>query len=108
MLFRSDIPKRLSLSIVTELMRGTIIWKEWKMFQGLSIPRNGNELFGPEYDRKYKPPKDMTYLSFLRERMQDRITFLSNMRDLERDMDNTFIDPLVLARTGIDRILNPI
>ncbi len=103
-----DIPKRLSLSIVTELMRGTIIWKEWKMFQGLSIPRNGNELFGSEYDRKYKPPKDMTYLSFLRERMQDRITFLSNMRDLERDMDNTFIDPLVLARTVIDRTLNPI
>jgi phosphoenolpyruvate carboxykinase (ATP) len=40
--------------------------------------------------------------------MQDRITFLSNKRDLEGDMENTFIDPLVQARTVIDRILNPI
>jgi phosphoenolpyruvate carboxykinase (ATP) len=40
--------------------------------------------------------------------MQDRITFLSNKRDLEQDMDSAFIDPLVAARTVIDKILNPI
>ena len=103
-----DIPKALSLAIVTELSRGNILWKDWKMFQGLQIPKNGNELFRSSYDRKYKPPKDMKYLSYLRDRMQDRITFLSNKRDLEYDMENTFIDPLVQARTVIDRILNPI
>jgi phosphoenolpyruvate carboxykinase (ATP) len=103
-----DIPKELSLSIVTELSRGNIEWRDWKMFQGLQIPRNGNDLFGTSYDRKYKPTKNRDYLVYLRDRMQDRITFLSNKRDLEGDMENTFIDPLVQARTVIDRILNPI
>jgi len=103
-----DIPKKLSLLIVTELVRGNIGWREWKMFRGLQTPSNGNELFGPDYEKKYKPTRDMEYLSFLRNRMQDRITFLSNKRDLEGDMDNSFIDPLVVARTVIDRILNPV
>jgi len=40
--------------------------------------------------------------------MQDRITYLSNKRDLEQDMDSSFIDPLVLARTVIDKMLNPV
>ena len=40
--------------------------------------------------------------------MQDRITFLSNKRDLENDMENIFIDPLVAARTVLDRILEPL
>jgi phosphoenolpyruvate carboxykinase (ATP) len=103
-----DIPKKLSLAIVTELSRDHVQWKDWKMFQGLQIPKNGNDLFGSSYDKKYKPSKDLKYLSYLRDRMQDRITFLSNKRDLEYDMENTFIDPLVQARTVIDRILNPI
>jgi phosphoenolpyruvate carboxykinase (ATP) len=103
-----DIPKELSLSIVTQLVRGKIQWREWKSFPGLQIPANGTELFGPEYDRKFKPPKTLEYLQFLRNRMQDRITFLSNKRDLDQDMDNAFIDPLVAARVVIDKILNPI
>ncbi len=103
-----DIPKKLSLLIVTELVRGNIGWREWKMFRGLQVPSNGNELFGPDYEKKYKPTRETQYLSFLRNRMQDRITFLSNKRDLEGDMDNSFIDPLVTARTVIDRILNPV
>lgn len=103
-----DIPKEISLKIVTELNRGTIEWRDWKAFAGLSLPKNGNELFGPDYEKKYKPTRTPEYLNFLRERMQDRITFLSNKRDLDSDMENTFIDPLVLARKVIDEILNPI
>lgn len=103
-----DIPKELSLSIVTEIARGTLEWKEWKTFSGLAIPKNGNELFGAGFDNKYKPLKSPEYLQFLRNRMQDRITYLSNKRDIEQDMESSFIDPLVVARTVIDRILNPI
>ena len=102
-----DIPKELSLTIVTELMRGTIEWREWRTFHGLQIPANGSELFNADYDKKYKPKRSADYLKFLRARMQDRITFLSNKRDLENDMANMFIAPLVLARTTIDKILNP-
>jgi phosphoenolpyruvate carboxykinase (ATP) len=103
-----DIPKELSLSIVTALIREKIEWREWKEFPGLLIPQNGNELFGKDFDKKYKPPKSREYLHFLRDRMQDRITFLSNKRDLEQDMESAFIDPLVGARTVIDHILHPI
>ncbi|MBI5190812.1 MAG: phosphoenolpyruvate carboxykinase (ATP) [Nitrospirae bacterium] len=102
-----DIPKEISLAIVTELMRGNITWREWRTFNGLQVPQNGSELFGLDYDKKYKPKRSVEYLNFLRDRMQDRITFLSNKRDIEHDMDNTFIAPLVLARTTIDKILNP-
>ncbi|MDA8326695.1 MAG: phosphoenolpyruvate carboxykinase (ATP) [Nitrospiraceae bacterium] len=103
-----DIPKELSLKIMTELVRGNIDWRDWKRFSGLSIPKNGNDLFGPDYDKKYKPPRDQAYMGFLRDRMQDRITYLSNKRDLEQDMDSSFIDPLVVARTVIDKVLNPV
>lgn len=103
-----DIPKELSLSVVTALIREKIEWREWKVFHGLMIPKNGNDLFGADFDRKYKPPSDPEYLQFLRNRMQDRITYLSNKRDIERDMESAFIDPLVVARTVIDKILNPI
>lgn len=103
-----DIPKELSLAIVTEIMRRTVEWREWKMFPGLLLPKNANELFGPDYDRKYKPSRDPEYLEFLRNRMQDRITYLSNKRDIDRDMESAFIDPLVRARLVIDKILNPI
>lgn len=103
----TKIPKELSLAIVTELVRGTIEWREWRTFHGLLVPKNGVELFGEEFDKKYKPRRTKEYLSFLRDRMQDRITFLSNMRDLEHDMSNNFIAPLVLARTTVDKILNP-
>lgn len=103
-----DIPKELSLRLVTELVRGDIEWKEWKAFEGLLLPRNSNDLFGPDYDKKYKPTKNPEYLSYLRDRMQDRITYLSNKRDIEHDMESAFIDPLVAARTVIDNILHPI
>jgi len=103
-----DIPKELSLAIVTAIVRDEIKWKDWREFKGLMIPANGNELFGRDYDRKYKPPKTTEYLEFLRERMQDRITYLSNKRDIDQDMDSAFIDPLVVARTVIDNILSPI
>lgn len=103
-----DIPKELSLSIITGLIREKIEWREWKVFHGLMIPKNGNDLFGADFDRKYKPLSDLEYLQFLRNRMQDRITYLSNKRDIERDMESAFIDPLVVARTVIDKILNPI
>ncbi len=103
-----DIPKELSLSIVTELVRGNIEWREWRAFQGLLLPKNGKELFGSDYDKKYKPTRDSVYLSFLRDRMQDRITYLSNKRDMEQDMDSVFIDSLVAARIVIDHILNPV
>ncbi|MBN2655403.1 MAG: phosphoenolpyruvate carboxykinase (ATP) [Nitrospirae bacterium] len=103
-----DIPKEISLNIVTQLVRGKIEWKEWKRFPGLFIPKNGSNVFCDDYDKKYTPLKTPEYLDFLRNRMQDRITFLSNKRDLENDMDNAFIDPLVSARTVIDKILNPV
>ena len=103
-----DIPKELSLPIVTELARGKIEWREWKVFQGMMVPKNGNELFGADFEKKYKPTREMEYLQFLRNRMQDRITYLSNKRDIELDMESAFIDPLVVARTVIDKILNPI
>ena len=103
-----DIPKELSLKIVTELVRGNIEWRDWKRFHGLSVPRNGNEIFSSDYDRKYKPTHDTKYLEYIRARMQDRITYLSNKRDLEQDMESIFIDPLVAARTVIDKILNPV
>jgi phosphoenolpyruvate carboxykinase (ATP) len=102
-----DIPKELSLAIVTQMVRGKIEWREWKSFPGLQLPANGVDLLGPDYDKKYKPTRNQEYLQFLRNRMQDRITFLSNKRDLEQDMDSAFIDPLVAARTVIDKILNP-
>jgi phosphoenolpyruvate carboxykinase (ATP) len=102
------VPKELSLAIVTQLVRGKVEWREWKSFPGLLLPANGADLFGADYDKKFKPTKNQEYLQFLRNRMQDRITFLSNKRDIERDMDSAFIDPLVAARTVIDRILNPI
>jgi len=103
----ANIPKELSLSIVTELVRGNIEWREWRTFHGLHIPKNGAELFGADYDRKYKPGRSIEYLNFLRDRMQDRINFLSHKRDVENDMTNMYIAPLVLARTTIDKILNP-
>ena len=103
-----NIPKELSLKIVTELVRGNIDWREWKAFEGLLLPKNGSELFGADYDKKYKPTRASEYLSYLRDRMQDRITYLSNKRDLEKDMESAFIDPLVVARTVIDNILHPI
>ena len=103
----TDIPKELSLAIITEMVRGNIEWRDWRTFNGLQIPRNGNELFGADYDRKFKPRRNHEYLNFLRDRMQDRITFLSNKRDNDGDMSNNFIAKLVLARTTIDKILNP-
>ena len=104
----TDIPKELSLKIMTELVRGNIEWRDWKRFPGLSIPKNGVELFGADFDKKYKPSRNAVYMQFLRDRMQDRITYLSNKRDIEHDMDSSFIDPLVVARTVIDKILNPV
>ncbi len=102
-----DIPKLLSLTIVTELLRGHLEWREWRTFHGLEIPANGNALFGADFDKKYKPKRSVEYLNFLRDRMQDRITFLSNKRDIGHDMTNMFIAPLVLARTTVDKILSP-
>jgi phosphoenolpyruvate carboxykinase (ATP) len=104
----TNIELKLSLAIMTYIVRGEIEWKEWDMFPGLMIPENGAELFGPYYDDKFMPPRDLEYLQFLRRRMQDRITYLSNKRDIENDMENAFIDPLVAARLEIDQILNPI
>ncbi|MFC1512896.1 phosphoenolpyruvate carboxykinase (ATP), partial [Thermodesulfobacteriota bacterium] len=103
----TDIAKELSLAIVTELVRGNIQWRQWRTFHGLSLPKNGNQLFGKDFDRQYKPRRNPDYLQFLRDRMQDRITFLSHKRDEERDMSNSFIAPLVQARNTIDRILEP-
>jgi len=102
-----DIPKELSLAIVTHLVRGNIQWRDWRGFYGMLLPKNANELFGSDYDRRYKPRRTEKYLSFLRDRLQDRITFLSNKRDLEGDMPNHFIAPLVQARHAIDRVLSP-
>ncbi|MCG6552525.1 MAG: phosphoenolpyruvate carboxykinase (ATP) [Candidatus Magnetominusculus sp. LBB02] len=104
---QTDIPKTLSLKIMTELIHGTIEWREWKAFQGLLIPKNGKELFGSDFEKKYKPTRDKRYLSYLRERMQDRITFLSQKREA-KDMDSVIIDPIVAARTIIDKILSEI
>ncbi|MBF0566306.1 MAG: phosphoenolpyruvate carboxykinase (ATP) [Nitrospirae bacterium] len=103
-----DIPKELSLNIVTELVRGNIQWGDWKSFKGLQIPKNGRELFGSDFDKKYKPTQDSKYLSYLRDRMQDRITFLTAKRETDRDMDSAIIDPIVAARTVIDQLLSPI
>ncbi|MBI4810637.1 MAG: phosphoenolpyruvate carboxykinase, partial [Ignavibacteriales bacterium] len=105
---QNDIPLRLSLSIVTAIVKGSLKWKKWEKFPGLLIPENGTELFDAGYDKKYSPTEDVTYLKFLRRRMQDRITYLSNKRDIENDMESIFIDPLVAARLHIDSILNPI
>jgi len=102
-----DIPKGLSLAIVTALVRGNIQWREWRTFKGLLVPKNGNELFGEDFDRKYKPSRNPDFLRFQRDRMQDRITFLSHKRDDDHDMANTFIAPLVASRLTIDRILDP-
>lgn len=102
-----DIPKELSLALVTALVRGKIEWQDWNSFHGLQVPKNGNALFGPDFDKRYKPKRTVPYLRFLRDRMQDRITFLSHKRDEERDMANTFIAPLVSSRLVIDRILDP-
>ncbi|MDH3393680.1 MAG: phosphoenolpyruvate carboxykinase (ATP), partial [Desulfobulbaceae bacterium] len=102
-----DIPKELSLAIVTELVRGNIKWRDWRTFHGLSLPKNGVELFGQDFDRQFKPRRTPEYLQFLRDRMQDRITFLSHKRDEEKDMSNNFIAPLVQARNTIDHILEP-
>jgi phosphoenolpyruvate carboxykinase (ATP) len=104
----ADVPKELSLNIVTQMVRGKIEWREWKSFPGLLLPANGVDIFGEGFDKKFKPTTNPDYLQFLRNRMQDRITFLSNKRDIEKDMDSAFIDPLVAARTVIDRRLNPI
>lgn len=102
------VPKELSLAIVTQLVRKKVEWREWKSFPGLMLPANGVDLFGADFDKKFRPTKNPDYLQFLRNRMQDRITFLSNKRDIEHDMDSRFIDPLVAARTVIDSILNPL
>ncbi|MDA8157536.1 MAG: phosphoenolpyruvate carboxykinase (ATP) [Actinomycetota bacterium] len=104
----TDIPKELSLKIMTELVRGNIEWRDWKRFPGLAIPKNGAEIFGADFDKKYKPSRNAVYMQYLRDRMQDRITYLSNKRDIEHDMDSSFIDPLVVARTVIDKVLNPV
>ena len=53
------------------------------------------------------PRWSVDYLNFLRVRMQDRINFLSQKRDLEHDMTNMFLAPLVQARTTVDKILTP-
>lgn len=103
----ADIPKELSLAIVTELVRGNIEWREWQTFSGLQVPKNGKKLFGPNFDKTYRPTRTPHYLQFLRDRMQDRITFLSHKRDEDHDMSNNFIAPLVAARLTIDRILEP-
>lgn len=104
----TDIPKELSLTIVTELVRGNIEWRDWRAFPGLLLPRNGNDLFGHDYDRKYKPAGTPEFLTYLRDRMQDRITYLSNKRDIDHDMESAFIDSIVVARTVIDKRLHPI
>ncbi len=103
-----NIALQLSLTIVTNIVRETIEWKEWETFPGLLIPKNGAELFGADYDEKFEPTTEIPYIEFLRKRMQDRITYLSNKRDLENDMESAFIDPLVAARVKIDKMLHPI
>jgi phosphoenolpyruvate carboxykinase (ATP) len=102
-----QVPDELVMAIITELMRGKIQWREWRTFHGLFIPKNSAELFGSDFDRKFKPKRNKEYLHFLLSRMQDRITYLSKKRDEEQDMSNNFIAPLVLSRTTVDRILNP-
>ena len=102
----TDIPKELSLKIVTELVREKIEWSDWRTFSGLKLPKNGKKLFGTDYDKLYKPSKKEEYLGFLRDRVQDRIKFLSDKRDLG-DMQNCYIAHLVFVRTTIDRILTP-
>ena len=102
-----DIPKALSLKIITTLYRGTIEWKPWEHFVGLSIPANGNTLFQPDFEEKYEPPTSEKYLRFLRDRMQDRITFLSDKRDKDNDMDSAYIDMLIMSRAKLDKIFHP-
>ncbi len=102
-----DIPKEISLAIVTELIRKNIVWSDWRAFAGLQIPKNGQELFGADYDKLYKPKRSTEYLTFLKERLQDRISFLTHKHDIEHDMDNAFIAPLIQARHAIEKLLNP-
>ncbi len=102
-----DIPKELSLAIVTELVRGNIKWREWRSFPGLMLPRDDSALFGADYRKKYQPHRDKEYLTFLKNRLQDRITFLSHKRDEEEDMANVFIAPLFQARHVIDKFICP-
>jgi phosphoenolpyruvate carboxykinase (ATP) len=102
-----EIPLDLALAMVTELVRGTIQWREWRTFHGLFVPKNGGDLFGAEFDKRYRPNRNNLYLRFLRDRLQERITFLSHKRDDEREMSNNFIAPLVSARNTIDKILEP-
>ncbi|RMD57330.1 MAG: phosphoenolpyruvate carboxykinase (ATP), partial [Nitrospirae bacterium] len=69
-----DIPKEVSLSIVTALIRESIDWEDWQHFKGLSIPTNAEDVIYKGYDEKYTPYTSAEYLRFLRDRMQDRIT----------------------------------
>ena len=101
-----DIPKELSLKIVTELVRGTISWQDWQHFPGLQIPRNAQELFGTDYNKKYKPKGAKPYLQYLRDRLRDRITFLKAKHDVEHDMDTMYIAPLQKALRSIEKKLN--
>ncbi|NOX20052.1 MAG: phosphoenolpyruvate carboxykinase (ATP) [Nitrospirae bacterium] len=98
-----DIPKDLTLKIVTELVRGNIKWQNWQYFNGLEIPENAGELFGADYDRKYKPRGTKRYLHYLKERIRDRITFLKAKHDIEHDMDSCYIVPLENALRGIEK-----
>ncbi len=100
-----DIPKELSLKIVTELLRNSIEWTEWKEFEGIMIPKNGNALFGSDYDKKYEPPKTKEYLDYLNDRINDRLGYLVNKRDAEHDMDTEFIEPLEKAKAVIEKVL---
>lgn len=104
----ADIPKELSLKIVTELVRGNIEWKEWEEFSGILIPKNGNDLFGSDYNKKYEPLKTQEYVNYLSDRIQDRINYLSKKRDVEHDMDTEFIDPLIKAKVAVDKILHSV
>lgn len=104
----ADIPKELSLKIVTELVRGNIEWKEWEEFSGILIPKNGNDLFGSDYEKKYNPLKTNEYVSYLSDRIQDRINYLSKKKDVEHDMDSEFIDPLIKAKVAVDKILHSV
>ncbi len=103
-----DIPKTLSLKIVTHIIKENIKWKDWDGFYGLQIPENASQLLEKDYDIKYTPTEDELFLQFLKDRLQDRINFLSDNQKIENDIDTTFINPLVVARSHIDQILYPI
>lgn len=103
-----DIPLMLSLTILTNIVRKSIEWTTWDSFPGLLIPKNGAGLFDTDYDNNFTPTNDMEFLKFMRRRMQDRISYLSNKRDLEQDMESAYIDPLVAARATIDKVIKPI